>query len=116
MASGWPCTATITILVAVDPDKVADPCPLTRCMNTQNLTVQLIFLQATGPACMARMGCCKALRYPVCHEQVDISTLHAIDSFSTACAGSFSFPAVPPDAKLTYEMELIDFEAVNEVC
>ena len=30
-------------------------------------------------------------------------------------AGRFSFPAVPPDAELTYEVELIGFEPVDEV-
>ena len=30
-------------------------------------------------------------------------------------AGNFSFPSVPPDSKLVYEMELVDFEPVNEV-
>ena len=31
-------------------------------------------------------------------------------------AGSFSFPNVPPNAELEYDLELVDFEAVNEVC
>lgn len=30
-------------------------------------------------------------------------------------AGSFSFPAVPPRCDLTYEIELVEFEAVDEV-
>ena len=29
--------------------------------------------------------------------------------------GSFSFPAVPPHMDLIYEVELIEFEAVDEV-
>lgn len=33
----------------------------------------------------------------------------------SACAGNFSFPSVPPEAKLIYEMELVDFEPVIEV-
>lgn len=31
-------------------------------------------------------------------------------------AGSFSFPNVPPNAELDYDLELIDFEGVDEVC
>ena len=31
-------------------------------------------------------------------------------------AGSFSFPNVPPNAELEYDLDLVDFEAVNEVC
>jgi hypothetical protein len=30
--------------------------------------------------------------------------------------GSFSFPTVPPGADLEYELELIEFSAVDEVC
>ena len=30
-------------------------------------------------------------------------------------AGSFSFPSVPPNSPLTYEVELLDFDAVDEV-
>ena len=32
-----------------------------------------------------------------------------------ACAGSFSFPAVPPCAELEYELELLDFDPADEV-
>lgn len=35
------------------------------------------------------------------------------DVFITA--GSFSFPHVPPQAELEYELELVDFEPVDEV-
>lgn len=35
------------------------------------------------------------------------------DLFITA--GSFSFPHVPPQAELEYELELVDFEPVDEV-
>ncbi len=31
------------------------------------------------------------------------------------CAGSFSFPAVPPRAELEYELELLDFDPADEV-
>ena len=31
-------------------------------------------------------------------------------------AGSFSFPNVPPSAELDYDLELVDFEGVDEVC
>lgn len=31
------------------------------------------------------------------------------------CAGSFSFPAVPPLAELEYELELLDFDPADEV-
>ena len=31
------------------------------------------------------------------------------------CAGSFSFPAVPPCAELEYELELLDFDPADEV-
>lgn len=31
------------------------------------------------------------------------------------CAGSFSFPNVPPHAELEYEVELVDFDPADEV-
>lgn len=31
-----------------------------------------------------------------------------------ACAGSFSFPAVPPNSHLEYEVELLDWEPASE--
>jgi hypothetical protein len=33
----------------------------------------------------------------------------------TLTAGSFSFPNVPPRAELEYDLELVDFEGVDEV-
>lgn len=33
----------------------------------------------------------------------------------TLCAGSFSFPSIPPNSDVTYELELLGFDDVQEV-
>jgi FKBP-type peptidyl-prolyl cis-trans isomerase len=43
-----------------------------------------------------------------------LHTAHTSVQSIGACTGSFSFPAVPPDAHLEYEVQLVDWEPAGE--
>jgi FKBP-type peptidyl-prolyl cis-trans isomerase len=45
----------------------------------------------------------------------EAARLRVAPEYGFGAKGSFSFPSVPPDAELFYDVELLEFEPVKEV-